>query len=164
MNKLLIVSACLIGLNCKYNGKNNRYESLVKVFKKGKVIPVCPEQLGGLPTPRPPAKILGKDGKDVLSGTAKVLTVKGTPKDVTKNFLKGAYETLYVAELLKDKVIACILKEKSPSCGVKKIYKFEVDQLKDGMGVTAALLKEKGFKIISSEDKENIEKIIEELG
>jgi len=164
MDSVLIVSACLVGINCKYNGGNNRCGILVEAFKKGKIIPLCPEQLGGLPTPRPPAKIFGKDGRDVLNGTGKVLTVEGDQKDVTENFLKGAYETLYVAELLRDRVVACILKEKSPSCGVKKIYKFETDQLKEGMGVTAALLSKKGFKIISSDDLESIEKILREIG
>jgi len=164
MDRVLIVSACLVGINCKYNGGNNRCEILVEAFKKGNIVPLCPEQLGGLPTPRHPAKISGKDGRDVINGTGKVLTVEGEQKDVTENFLKGAYETLYIAELLRDKLLACVLKEKSPSCGVKKIYKFETDRLKEGMGVAAALLNEKGFKIISSEDIESIEKILREIG
>jgi uncharacterized protein YbbK (DUF523 family) len=163
MDRILIVSACLVGINCKYNGGNNRCEILVEAFKKGKIIPLCPEQLGGLSTPRPPAKISGKDGKDVLNGMGKVLTVEGEQKDVTENFLKGAYETLYVAELLRDRVVACILKERSPSCGVKKIYKFETNELKEGMGVTAALLNKKGFKISSSDSLKSIEKFLREI-
>ncbi|TCK03915.1 DUF523 domain-containing protein [Phorcysia thermohydrogeniphila] len=160
MSKLILVSACLVGFNCKYNGGNNRSELIVEAFRRGFVVPVCPEQLGGLPTPRSPAKIKGGDGKDVLSGKGKVLTVDGSFKDVTENFLRGAYETLKAAELLGDRLVACILKEKSPSCGVKKIYEFDTDNLKEGMGVTAALLSEKGFKIISSEDTEIIKKIL----
>jgi len=160
MDKLFLVSACLVGLNCKYNGGNNEHELIVSAFRRGCIVPVCPEQLGGLPTPRPPAKIKGRDGKSVLSGRGKVLTVDGSLTDVTENFLKGAYETLKVAELLKDRLVACILKEKSPSCGVRKIYEFDTDSLKEGMGVASALLSEKGFKIISSEDTESIKKLL----
>jgi uncharacterized protein YbbK (DUF523 family) len=163
MDRLILVSACLVGFNCKYNGGNNRCDLIVEAFRRGFVIPVCPEQLGGLSTPRPPAKIRGGDGRDVLSGRGKVLTVDGSLKDVTENFLKGAYETLRAAELLQDRIVACILKEKSPSCGVKKIYEFETDDLKEGMGVTTALLKEKGFKIISSEDIEEIKNLLKEF-
>jgi len=163
MNRLFLVSACLVGFDCKYSGGNNRHELIVSAFRKGCVVPVCPEQLGGLPTPRPPAKIKGSDGRDVLSGRGKVLTVDGSMRDVTKNFLKGAYETLKAAELLGDSLVACILKERSPSCGVKKIYEFDTDNLKEGMGVTAALLSEKGFKIISSEDTETIKKFLKEF-
>ncbi|MEO2068603.1 MAG: DUF523 domain-containing protein [Desulfurobacteriaceae bacterium] len=162
MGKLFLVSACLVGINCKYNGKNNECDILVKAFKEGKVIPVCPEQLGGLPTPRPPAKIFGKDGRSVLKGEGKVFTVVGERLDVTENFLRGAKETLKLAKLLKGKIKACILKEKSPSCGVKKIYRFEEDSLKEGMGVTAALLEKEGFKIMSSEDIELIKKMLRE--
>ena len=161
--KRVIVSACLLGINCKYNGGNNRDPLIVELFRRGIAVPLCPEQLGGLPTPRPPAKITEGDGFSVISGKAKVKTVDGSDLDVTENFLKGAYETLYVAELFKDSCVACILKEKSPSCGVRKIYRFENDDLKDGRGVTAALLSSKGFKILSSEDRESIEKLIEEI-
>ena len=162
--KRVIVSACLLGVNCKYNGGNNRDPKVVELFKRGVAVPVCPEQLGGLPTPRPPAKITEGDGFTVLSGKSRVLTVDGSGLDVTENFLRGAYEAFYVAELLGDSCVACILKEKSPSCGVRKIYRFESDDLKDGMGVAAALLHSKGFKIVSSEDSDEIEKILEEIG
>ena len=161
--KRIIVSACLLGINCKYNGGNNRDPLIVELFKRGVAVPLCPEQLGGLPTPRPPAKITEGDGFSVISGKAKVKTVDGSDLDVTENFLKGAYETLFVAELIRSSCLACILKEKSPSCGVRRIYRFDSDELKEGMGVTAALLSSKGFKILSSEDRENIEKLIEEI-
>ena len=161
--KVLIVSACLVGFNCKYNGGNNSCSLLEEAFSKGLLIPLCPEQLGGLPTPRPPSKITDGDGFSVLEGKAKVLTVDGTFLDVTDNFLRGAYETLRAAEKLGERVVACVLKEKSPSCGVRKIYRFSEDSLKDGMGVTAALLKSKGFKILSSDDTETIKEILREL-
>ncbi len=162
--KRVIVSACLLGINCKYNGGNNRDPLVVELFKRGVAVPLCPEQLGGLPTPRPPAKIAGGDGLAVIQGKARVRTVDGSDLDVTENFLKGAYETLFVAELLSDSCVACVLKEKSPSCGVKRIYRFESDDLKEGMGVTAALLHSKGFKILSSDEREEIEKLLEEIG
>lgn len=161
--KRVIVSACLLGINCKYNGGNNRNTLIVELFRRGVVVPLCPEQLGGLPTPRSPAKITEGDGFQVISGKARVKTVDGSNLDVTENFLKGAYETLYAAELLRDSCVACILKEKSPSCGVKRIYRFESDELKEGMGVTAALLSSKGFKILSSDDRESLEKLVEEI-
>ena len=162
--KVLLVSACLVGFNCKYNGGNNSCPLLEEAFSRGLIIPVCPEQLGGLPTPRPPAKITQGDGFTVLEGRAKVLTVDGETLDFTRNFLRGAYETLKAAQKLgKERVVACVMKEKSPSCGVKKIYNFADDTLKEGMGVAAALLKSKGFKILSSEDKEEIEKVLKEL-
>jgi len=161
--KRIIVSACLVGFNCKYNGGNNRCPLLVDAFRRGAVVPLCPEQLGGLPTPRPPSKIVEGDGFSVIEGKSKVLTVDGSERDVTLQFLRGAYETLYAAELLGKSCVACILKEKSPSCGVKKIYKFESDELKDGVGVTSALLLKKGFKIVSSENIEEIEEILKEI-
>jgi uncharacterized protein YbbK (DUF523 family) len=119
--------------------------------------------LGGLPTPRPPAKITEGDGFTVLDGKSRVKTVDGSNRDVTISFLRGAYETLYAAELLGENCIACVLKERSPSCGVREIYEYESDNLKEGMGVTSALLRRKGFKIVSSEDKEEIEKLLKEL-
>jgi len=158
-----IVSACLVGFNCKYSGGNNYMPELEEAFKKGLFLPLCPEQLGGLATPRPPAKIEKGEGLDVIKGNARVLTVKGKQKDVTRNFIKGAEETLFAAEKLKDNLVACILKEKSPSCGVNYIYKFEEDTLKRGRGVTAALLEEKGFKIISSDNIKEIEKLLKEF-
>ena len=156
----ILVSACLLGINCKYNGGNNKKEILVEAFKKGVLIPVCPEQLGGLPTPRQPAKIKGKDGREVIEGKGKVLTVTPPFKDVTENFLRGARETLKIALMLE--ASACILKEKSPSCGVLKIYDFYSDNLKAGMGVTTALLKLNGFEVVSSDEEEKIKKLLSE--
>jgi len=162
--KVLIASACLVGFNCKYNGGSNPCPPLEEAFSKGLVIPLCPEQLGGLPTPRPPAKITQGDGFDVLKGRARVLTVDGSSLDVTENFLRGAAESLKAAQRLgRERVVACVMKEKSPSCGVKRIYAFKDDSLKEGMGVASALLKSKGFKILSSEEIEEIEKVLKEL-
>ncbi|WP_457678253.1 DUF523 domain-containing protein [Thermovibrio sp.] len=163
MRKVVLVSACLVGFNCKYNGGNNSCELIEEAFKRGVIIPVCPEQLGGLPTPRPPAKITNGDGHLVLKGEAKVKTVDGSNLDFTYNFIRGAKETLAAALKLRPILKCCILKEKSPSCGVNFIYDFNSDSLKEGKGVAAALLSENGFKILSSDDKEEIEKILKEL-
>ena len=118
---MIIVSACLLGENCKYSGGNNKSENVIKYLEDKEYILVCPEQLGGLSTPRNPSEIItygNKDGNDVLSGCTKVLSNKGI--DVTKNFIQGAEETLKIAKEHNAKT--AILKAGSPSCGYKKIY------------------------------------------
>ena len=85
---MILISGCLCGVNCKYNGENNLNENILKLLKEGRAVIACPEQLGGLKTPRIPSEIVGGTGKDVLEGKAKVLGKDGT--DVTKEFLKGA--------------------------------------------------------------------------
>jgi uncharacterized protein YbbK (DUF523 family) len=142
---VILVSACLAGINCKYNGKNNLNKKIRKLVKEGKAIPVCPEQLGGLPTPREPAN-LTDNGFDVLSGKAKVLTKSG--KDVTLNFVKGAREVLELAKLLR--VEKAILKARSPSCGCGKTW--ISGKVISGDGVCAALLKRNGIKVYSEEN------------
>lgn len=134
-----LVSACLCGVNCKYNGKNNLNEKCLKLAKEGKAILICPEQLGGLTTPRKPSEI----NKD------KVINEIG--EDVTLNFEKGAKEVLKIAKIYN--INKAILKEGSPSCGVNKIYDgtFSGNKI-NGMGICASLLKENNIKVISSED------------
>lgn len=133
---MIIISACLCGINCKYSGENNLNSNALKLLKEGKAILVCPEQLGGLTTPRIPCEIMGGDGEDVLNGEAKVISKEG--KDCTKEFLKGAYEALKIAKEVNAK--KAIFKSKSPSCGCGKIYdgSFSGNKI-DGNGVTAAL-------------------------
>jgi len=153
-----LCSACLLGINCKYDGKNNLDKApkeLIEEFKKGNLIPICPEQLGGLPTPRERARIKGGDGNDVLKGKAIVITEN--KKEVTKGFLKGAYEVLKIAKKLKIK--EAILKQRSPSCGFGQIYKavFDkkgnfLDKIIRGDGVTTALLKQNRIKLKTEED------------
>jgi len=140
-----IVSACLAGINCKYDGKNKLNRKVRALIKKGEAIVVCPEQLGGLPTPREPANLTG-DGKDVLEGRAKVLTRSG--KDVTKNFIRGAREVLRLAKLLRVK--EAILKARSPSCGSGRVW--ISGRVRKGDGVTAALLKKNGIKVYTEEN------------
>ncbi len=146
---MILISACLLGVNCKYNGKNNFKDRISKHLKNKRIIPICPEQLGGLPTPRPSAEIEGGDGQDVLNGKATVINREG--KDVTEEFIKGAYEVLKLAKILG--TTKAILRSKSPSCGVGKIYNGKFDgTLTEGDGVTAALLKSEGIEVYNDED------------
>ncbi len=138
----VIVSACLVGLKTRYDGKTEEDPEIVELFSMGDVIPVCPEQLGGLPTPREPVHFKGGDGKDVLEGKAKVVGVT-TGEDKTENMLRGANEVLKIVEMLGIK--KAILKEKSPSCGLRCVM---IDgEWKKGMGVTTALLIKNGIEV-----------------
>lgn len=136
---MILVSACLIGINCKYSGDNNENEK-VKEYLKGKEFTlVCPEQLGGLSTPRPPAEIV--DGKVITKDN----------KDVTENFVRGANETLKIANLYV--CSEAILKEGSPSCGCNLIYDGSFSGKKiPGKGITARLLEEEGMNVKSEKD------------
>ena len=149
---MMIVSACLLGENCKYSGGNNKSENVIKYLEDKEYILVCPEQLGGLSTPRNPSEIItygNKDGNDVLSGCTKVLSNKGI--DVTKNFIQGAEETLKIAKEHNAKT--AILKAGSPSCGYKKIYDgtFLGNKIQ-GMGVTAAILNKENIALLDEDD------------
>ena len=146
---IILISACLLGVNCKYNGENNSNDEIVEYFKNKNIIPVCPEQMGGLSTPRLPAEIKGGGGRDVLEGSAKVVNNNG--EDVTEQFVNGAYETLKLAETLG--ATKAILKARSPSCGVGEIYNGNFnDTLIEGNGVTAALLRSKGIEVYDDGD------------
>ena len=144
-----LCSACLLGIKCRYNGKSKTNKKVLKLVKKEVLIPVCPEQLGGMATPREPAEIVGGDGRDVLKGEAKVVTKSG--KDVTENFVKGARQVLKIAKLFGIK--EAILKQKSPSCGCGKIHDGTFSgKIIKGYGATASLLKKHGIKVISEEE------------
>jgi len=146
---ILLVSACLLGINCKYNGGNNTNKDIVELRSKFKLVPVCPEQLGGCATPRLAAEIQDGDGRDVLEGTAKVIRKNGI--DVSSEFRKGAEEVLKIAELMN--IDIAILKARSPSCGSGYIYDGTFSgKLKEGNGVTAEILKRNGIKVISEEE------------
>jgi len=145
--KKVFVSACLLGENCKYSGGNNLRESLLKELEGCEIIPVCPEVFGGLSTPRKPSEIeKGFDGCDVVNGKGSVVNSEG--KDVTKEFIKGAFKTLEMAKELKPETV--YLKQGSPSCGCGFIYDGTFSGTKkQGRGVTAALLEENGFEVVS---------------
>lgn len=141
-----LVSACLLGVNCRYDGGNSRNENALKQQETDELIPVCPEEAGGLPTPRPAVEIVGGDGNDVLDGKAKVMTADG--QDKTEQFLKGAQHALELAQ--SQGATSVIFKSRSPSCGCGKIYDGSFSgTLITGDGVTAALLKRHGIKVIS---------------
>lgn len=136
--KLALVSACLLGLKTKYNGEDNYREDLIKLFNEYILIPVCPEQLGGLSTPRERAEI--KNGK--------VITI--SDKDVSYYFIKGANEVLKIAQLYNIK--HAFFKAYSPSCGFGKIYDGSFSgRLINGNGIAAKLLSENGIEIIPIE-------------
>ena len=140
---MFLVSACLVGINCKYNGGNNYNEKLLKMVRDGQAIPICPEQLGGLRTPRNPVEL------KVIDGKRYAITNKG--EDVTEYYEKGAQEVLELAKKLNIK--KAILKSRSPSCGKDKIYSGNFDKnLVDGNGILAELLKQNGIEIISSDE------------
>lgn len=137
----ILVSACLLGTRCRYDGGSNEKKWMRKVLKDHVVIPVCPEQLGGLSTPRPPVE--WKDGK--------AMNNKG--EDCTRQFLRGAEEALKMAQMFDCHL--AILKAKSPSCGNSQIYDGSFSGcLTDGMGATASLLRENGIAVIDETEAE----------
>lgn len=147
-----IVSACFAGIHCRYDQKHCQVKGIQKQVEKGEAIAICPEQLGGLSTPRNPAEIVGGDGADVLDGKAQVIDNQGN--DVTEQYIKGAYAALRVARSVGAK--SAILKEKSPSCGSQVIYDGRFQGVKrQGEGVTAALFKRNGI-IVESEQSQEI--------
>ena len=134
-----IVSACLLGIKCRYDGEAKPCQKVIDLVKQGQVIPVCPEQLGGLPTPRAPAEQKGN----------KIITKDG--QDVTAQFQLGAEEGLKIAQL--SDCTEAILKSKSPSCGSGRIYDGTFSgNLIDGEGLFAKILKKNNIKVYTEED------------
>jgi len=153
---LYLVSACLLGVNCRYNGEAKPNADVVEFLKDKEYIAICPEQMSGLPTPRPASEIQDGDGQAVLKGSARIVNAEGM--DVTDAFLAGAKEVLKVAK--ENRAMAAILKERSPSCGSQEIYNGSFNkELRPGMGVVAALLKEAGIAIFS---EGNLPKTVDE--
>jgi uncharacterized protein YbbK (DUF523 family) len=144
----ILVSACLLGLFTRYDGASKHHEPALRFIRdQGLVpIPVCPEQLAGLPTPRPSTRFACGDGEAVLDGNGKVMNAEG--KIVNETFLHGAIETMKIARLAG--CTQALLKERSPSCGVHQVYL--EDRIVAGQGVTAALLARNGLDVFSEED------------
>ncbi|MCP4363851.1 MAG: DUF523 domain-containing protein [Planctomycetes bacterium] len=138
---MILVSGCLIGLECRYDGSAKKNDGLLTSLKGSDILPFCPEQMGGLPTPRPMAEIVGGDGHDVLASSAKVISQCGT--DVTKPFIHGAVESMKLVRFFG--VTRAYLKDGSPSCGLGTIVR-EGRQIR-GDGVCAALLSQNGVRI-----------------
>lgn len=137
----VLVSACLLGVNCRYDGRNSLSSEVLSLVRDRKVILACPEIFGGLPTPRHPNYLRGGAGKEVLEGRARVFNAKG--EDVTENFIKGAFETLSLARRMG--ASQAILKSGSPSCGVGWVE--ALGGRMEGDGVTAALLRREGLEL-----------------
>ena len=130
----IIVSACLLGTACRYDGKSKPNTAVLRLLERHTLIPVCGEILGGLPTPRIPSERCGE----------RVVMRDGT--DVTENYRRGAEEVLHLARLYGAE--AAILKERSPSCGSGRIYDGSfTGTLTDGWGVTAELLRQNGIPV-----------------
>jgi uncharacterized protein YbbK (DUF523 family) len=147
----LLVSACLVGLRTRMDGRARSFPKVLGLASDYCLIPVCPEQLGGSPTPRPAAEICQGAGDDVLEGRARVLTAEG--HDLTEAHLRGAAEVLGVARL--SNTAAAVLKARSPSCGVGSIYDGTFShRLRPGSGVTAALLAREGLELLTEENCE----------
>ena len=135
----ILVSACLLGINSRYCGGGCLNEAVASLAKKHFLIPVCPEQLGGLPTPREPDEI--QNGR----------VYEKSGKENTEEFIRGAEETLRIAKLLKADM--AVLKQNSPSCGSSMIYDGTFSGKKiPGSGITASLLIQNGIRVISEED------------
>ena len=145
----LLVSACLLGEKCRYNGGDCASPQFLASLEGQRVIPFCPEVLGGLPTPRAPAEIRGGGGEQVWAGQAVVVGKDG--RDLTTQYKSGAERTLALAR--KHRVQWGIAKEKSPACGCHKIYDGMFrGKLIPGAGVAVSLLKKNKIKIISESD------------
>lgn len=150
---MILVSSCLGGIECRYNGSHAALEKIRKLIEEKQAVMACPELLGGFSTPREPAEIIGGTGEDVLNGTAKIITSSG--EDVTDLYMKGAAQTLAFAKEIN--ASAVILKENSPSCGSNFIYNGSFSGKKiAGNGVTAALLKQAGYRVISENQLDDI--------
>lgn len=145
----VLISRCLLGEKCRYDGKGNSIDRLCEIKEKCNLIPVCPECDGGLSTPRLPSEI--RNGRVYMTDG----------KDVTEEFARGAQAALDTA--LKNGCDAAILKAKSPSCGSGKIYDGTFSgTLTDGDGITAQLLKKRGIRVFSEKQTTEILKYLEE--
>ena len=146
MHKIL-VSRCLLGHRVRYDGgASGPFDLLQQWIDEGRVVPLCPEVAGGLPTPRAAAEIPGGQGSEVLDGLTSVITVEG--QDVSAEFLNGAHQAL--ALVRQHGICIAVLKANSPSCGNRQTYDGTFSGVKvSGEGVTAALLKRHGVLVFS---------------
>lgn len=141
---MILVSACLAGVNCRYDGGNSENEYVLSLVKAGRALPVCPEVLGGLPTPRVPCEIVLDSG-----GNKKVMSRDG--RDLTAEFAAGAEKTLQIARIIGSK--RAVLQSRSPSCGYGYVYdgKFS-GKFITGNGLTAELLARNGIRVMSADE------------
>ncbi len=157
MKKKVLISACLLGKNCRYNGGHSKSTELEEIDVEW--IPVCPEESGGLGTPRPSAE-MQENAETILNGKGKIITNKG--KNVTSEFIQGAEKSLQLG--LEAEVKFAVLKSKSPSCGIGKIYDGSFTKsLKIGNGIFAHLCHKNDIACISSDSINQIKKTLEKL-
>jgi uncharacterized protein YbbK (DUF523 family) len=149
MPEPILVSACLLGLPTRYDGASKRHQAVLEWLAHENLlpIPVCPEQLAGLPTPREQTRFRSGDGRAVVAGCGAVESITGVTMNET--FLKGARMTLHIARLTGCR--RALLKERSPSCGVHLIHR-DGEGIVDGVGVATALLLDVGIAVISEAD------------
>jgi uncharacterized protein YbbK (DUF523 family) len=144
----LVVSACLLGVACNHEGRGSWRAVMAELAEHYRLVPVCPEVLGGLPTPRPAAEIQDGEGSDVLDGGARVVSIEG--EDVTDAYLRGARAAVEVARATG--AARAVLKARSPSCGSSQVYDGTFSRrLQAGAGVTAAALRRAGLTVTSEE-------------
>lgn len=148
MKEPILVSACLLGLHTRYDGAGKRNQAVIDWLEHEGLlpVPVCPEQLAGLPTPRKKTRFRLGDGHAVIAGSGEVVTFDG--QSMNEPFLRGARETLKIARLTGCR--RALLKERSPSCGVHLIHRN--DEIVEGVGIAAALLIEAGLVVYSEAD------------
>ena len=157
MKKKVLVSACLLGKNCRFNGGHSYLPDLEGLDVD--FIPVCPEEAGNLGTPRPAAEMQGS-AENILSGIERVLTNDGD--DITEKFIQGSEESLEKG--LNSGAEVAILKSRSPSCGIGGVYDGTfTHSLTDGNGIFAHLCQNSGITCISSDDSDQIKKTLEKL-
>ena len=157
MKKKVLISACLLGKNCRYNGGHSKLTELEEIDVEW--IPVCPEESGGLGTPRPSAE-MQENAETILNGKGKIITNKG--KNVTAEFIQGAEQSLQLGLGAEVKIAG--LKSKSPSCGIGKIYDGSFTKiLKTGDGIFAHLCHENDIECISSDNINQIKKTLAKL-
>jgi uncharacterized protein YbbK (DUF523 family) len=143
---VVLVSACLLGVACRYNGTSGKNDKVIEWARGRRIVPVCPESLSGLPVPREPAEFDVGDGSMLRSGKARIVQRSGA--DVTREFMRGAVESLRIAHLVGAR--EALLKDRSPSCGVYNVYCR--GKLAHGVGCFTALLLLEGVAVKSEKD------------
>ncbi|MFO8057276.1 MAG: DUF523 domain-containing protein [bacterium] len=143
---VVLVSACLLGVACRYNGTSKRHEKVIEYVKDKRFVPVCPESLSGLPVPRLPAEFDRGDGTTLRSGKNRLFMRDG--RDVTRPFLRGSSEAMKIARLAG--ATKAVLKDRSPSCGVYEVYNH--GSIVKGVGCFTALLILDGIGVLSEKE------------